>query len=90
MAVYQLTVKGQACWKGDLLNEREGMQLLRWPRAVCKGKNTHRAERSGAARPAACDLIRGNKVVDLFPRIKSQAAGHSAPPRSAPLYVFLP
>jgi hypothetical protein len=39
-----------------------------------KGKNTHTAERS-----AACDLIRGNKAVDLFPRIKSQAAGRSAP-----------
>jgi hypothetical protein len=25
-----------------------------------KSKNTHTAERSGAARPAACDLIRGN------------------------------
>jgi hypothetical protein len=34
-----------------------------------KGKNTH---------TAACDLIRGNKSVDLFPRIKSQAAGRSA------------
>jgi hypothetical protein len=45
-----------------------------------KGKNTHTEERS-----AACDSIRGNKAVDLFPRIKSQAAG-----RSTPLYVFLP
>jgi hypothetical protein len=35
-----------------------------------KGKNTHTAER-----PAGCDLIRGNKSTDLFPRIKSQAAG---------------
>jgi hypothetical protein len=41
--------------------------------ARSKGKNTH---------TAACDFIRGNKAVDLFPRIKSQAAG-----RSAPLYV---
>jgi hypothetical protein len=38
----------------------------------------HTAERSGAERPAACVLIRGNKAVDLFPRIKSQAAGRSA------------
>jgi hypothetical protein len=37
-----------------------------------KGKNTH---------TAACDLIRGNKAVDLFPRIKSQAASRSAPRR---------
>jgi hypothetical protein len=43
---------------------------------LSKGKNTN---------TAACDLIRGNKAVDLFPRIKSQAAG-----RAAPLYVFLP
>ena len=35
-------------------------------------------------RPAACDLIRGNKAVDLFLRIKSQAAGRSA------VFVFLP
>jgi hypothetical protein len=48
-----------------------------------KGKNTHTAER-----PAACDLIRRNKSTALFPRIESQAAGRSAPPRSAPLYVF--
>ena len=39
---------------------------------------------SGAERPAACDLIRGNKAVDLFPRIKSRAAGRSA------VCVFLP
>jgi hypothetical protein len=32
------------------------------------------AERGGAEWSAACDLIRGNKAVDLFPRIKSQAA----------------
>ena len=38
--------------------------------------NTHTAER-----PATCDLIRGNKSTALFPRIKSQAAGRSAPPR---------
>ena len=44
-----------------------------------KGKNTHTEERS-----AACDLIHGNKAVDLFPRIKSQAAGRSA------VCVFLP
>ena len=49
-----------------------------------KGKNTHTAER-----PAACDLIRGNKAVDLFARIKSQAAGRAAPRRPA-LCVFLP
>ena len=36
---------------------------------IRKAKNTHTAER-----PAACDLIRGNKAVDLFPRIESQAA----------------
>jgi hypothetical protein len=36
---------------------------------LIKGKNTHTAER-----PAACDLIRGNKSTALFPRIKSQAA----------------
>jgi hypothetical protein len=47
-----------------------------------KAKNTHTAERQ-----AACDLIRGNKAVDLFPRIKSQAAGRSAPPRFARLYA---
>ena len=47
-----------------------------------KSRNTHTAER-----PAACDLVRGNKAVDLFSRIKSQADGRSAPPRSAPLYV---
>jgi hypothetical protein len=48
----------------------------------CKGKNTH----------TACDLVRANKAVDSFPRIKSHAAGRSTPPRSAPLYVcvFLP
>ena len=40
-----------------------------------KGKNTHTAERGGAERPAACDLIRANKSTALFPRIKSQAAG---------------
>jgi hypothetical protein len=28
------------------------------------------AGRGGAERPAACDLIRGNKAIDLFPRIK--------------------
>jgi hypothetical protein len=39
-------------------------------------------QRGGAERPAACDLIRGNKSTALFPRIKSQAAD-----RSAPLYV---
>ena len=44
-------------------------------------------QRSGVGRPAACDLIRGNKAVDLFPRIESQAAGRSAPPRPATLYV---
>ena len=38
-------------------------------------------QRSGAGRPAACDLIRGHKAVDLFPRIKSQAAGRPAPLR---------
>jgi hypothetical protein len=38
-------------------------------------------------RPAACDLIRGNKSTALFPRIKSQAAGRSAPPRPSPQYV---
>jgi hypothetical protein len=42
------------------------------------------AGRGGAERPAACDLIRGNKEVDLFPRIKSQAAGRPA------VCVFLP
>jgi hypothetical protein len=42
------------------------------------------AARGGAERPAACDLIRGNKSTDLFPRIKSQAAGRSA------VCVFLP
>jgi hypothetical protein len=42
------------------------------------------AERSGAERPAACDLIRGNKSTALFPRIKSQAAGRPA------VCVFLP
>jgi hypothetical protein len=37
-----------------------------------KGKNTH----------TACDLIRGNTAVDLFPRIESQsAAGRAAPLR---------
>jgi hypothetical protein len=41
-------------------------------------------QRGGAERPAACDLIRGNKAVDLFPRIKSQAAGRPA------VCVFLP
>jgi hypothetical protein len=46
--------------------------------APSKGKNTH---------TAACDSIRGNKSADLFPRIKSQAAGRSAPRRPAPLYV---
>jgi hypothetical protein len=47
---------------------------------LSKGKNTDSGvERGGAERPAAGDLIRGNKAVDLFPRIKSQAAGHSAP-----------
>jgi hypothetical protein len=45
-------------------------------------------ERGGAGRPAACDLIRENKAVDLFPRIKSHAAGRSAPLRSAPLDVW--
>jgi hypothetical protein len=40
-----------------------------------KGKNTHTAAR---------DSIRGNKAVDLFPRIKSQAAGRSS------VCVFLP
>jgi hypothetical protein len=44
-----------------------------------KGKNTHTE-----GRPAACDLIRGNKAVDLFPLIKSQTAGRSA------VCVFLP
>jgi hypothetical protein len=39
-------------------------------------------QRGGAERPAARDLIGGKKAVDLFPRIKSQDAG-----RSAPLYV---
>jgi hypothetical protein len=47
-------------------------------------KNTHTAERGGAERPAACDLFRGSKAADLFPRIKSQAAGRSA------VCVFLP
>ena len=47
---------------------------------------TH-TQRRGAERPAACDLIRGNKSTALFPRIKSQAAGRPAPPRSATLYV---
>ena len=41
-------------------------------------------KRGGAERPAACDLVRGNKAVDLFPRIESQAAGRSA------VCVFLP
>ena len=49
----------------------------------CVRVKTH-TERGGAERPAACDLIRGNKAVDLFPRIKSQAAGRSA------VCVFLP
>ena len=55
---------------------------------IHKGKNTHTAERQ-----AACDIIRGNKAVDLFARIKSQAAGRSAPRRPAPLRcmcVFTP
>jgi hypothetical protein len=30
--------------------------------ARSKGKNTHTAERGGAERPAACDLIRGNNL----------------------------
>jgi hypothetical protein len=48
---------------------------------MTKGKkNTYSgAERGGAERPAACDLIRANKAVDLFPRIKSQVAGRFAP-----------
>jgi hypothetical protein len=41
-------------------------------------------QRSGAERPAACDLIGGNKSNALFPPIKSQAAGRSA------VCVFLP
>ena len=61
---------------------------------MTNGQNTHTAERSGAwrsgaERPAAYDLIRGNKSTALFPRIKSRAAGRSAPPRSA-VCVFLP
>jgi hypothetical protein len=55
------------------------MCLLQFLVMLTKDKNTHTAER-----PAACDLIRGNKAVDLFPRIESQAAGHSA------VCVFLP
>jgi hypothetical protein len=51
---------------------------------MTNGKNTHTAGRRGAERPAACDLIRGNKAVDLFPRIESHAAGRSA------VCVFLP
>ena len=48
-----------------------------WPRGLRVKTHTQRrgAGRGGAERPAACDLIRGNKAVDLFPRIKSQAAG---------------
>jgi hypothetical protein len=42
-----------------------------------KGKNTHTAGQRG--KPAACDLIRGNKSTALFLRITSQAAGRSAP-----------
>ena len=45
-------------------------------------------QRGGAERPAACDLIRGKKAVDLFPRMKSQAAGRSAPRRPAPLHCM--
>ena len=57
--------------------------VILWSRCLpSNGKNTETAER-----PAACDLIRGNKSTALFPRIKSQAAGRAAPPRSAPLYV---
>ena len=47
---------------------------------ICLRVKTHTY--SGAGRPAAYDLIRGNTAVDLFARVKSQAAG-----RSAPLYV---
>jgi hypothetical protein len=43
---------------------------------LSEGKNTHTAER-----PPACDSIGGNKSTALFPRIKSQAAGRSAPRR---------
>jgi hypothetical protein len=50
--------------------------------SVAKGKNTHTAER-----PAACDSIRGNKAVDLFPLIKSQAAGRSTPSRCVCVFV---
>jgi hypothetical protein len=49
-----------------------------------KGKNTHTA-----GRPAACDLIRGNKAVDLFPRIESQADGRSAPPRCMCVFTLM-
>jgi hypothetical protein len=49
---------------------------------VCKVRVKTHIQQGGAEQPAAGDLIRGNKAVDLFPRIKSQAAG-----RPAPLYV---
>jgi hypothetical protein len=44
---------------------------------------------SSAERPAACDLIRGKKAVNLFPQIKSEAAGCAALLRSA-VCVFIP
>ena len=52
------------------------------PRWLCglRVKNTH---------TAACDLIRGNKSTALFPRVKSQAAGRSAPPRCMCVFLHL-
>ena len=51
---------------------------------ILREKHTY----SVAERPAACDLIRGNKSTALSPRIKSQAAGRSAPPRCMCFYHY--
>jgi hypothetical protein len=63
-----------------------GFCLSQWPSGLRVKTHTQRsgAGRGGAERPAACDLIRGNKAVDLFPKIESQTAGRSA------VCVFLP
>jgi hypothetical protein len=81
LSAHILAVEIFSCWRPWLPPQVFQWHLIRVKTHIQRGG----AGRRGAVRPAAFDLIRGNKAVDLFPRIKSHAAGRSTPPRPAPL-----
>jgi hypothetical protein len=69
-------LSGRGLYDGPIPRPEESYHL--WCVIVCDQMNNNRLhlsvkthiQRGGAERPAACDLIRGNKAVDLFLRIK--------------------